>query len=180
MVPQYWGIYYGFANNRYWMRPTLLAATPMLTMLTLLLAGGSAVAALLPGGPLRVPTSPEIMIADAARSVAAARAAGQRRLIVRIVVPQLDTVRPEDLDPWPGGLAQQYPYALSLARQLLCAAVGCAPSKVRGSIVSAESVLRAAPAELVVVVVPVRTSNLPRTVPPAQRAHTLAGARLRR
>lgn len=152
----------------------------MLTMLTLLLAGGSAVAALLPGGPLRVPTSPEIMIADAARSVAAARAAGQRRLIVRIVVPQLDTVRPEDLDPWPGGLAQQYPYALSLARQLLCAAVGCAPSKVRGSIVSAESVLRAAPAELVVVVVPVRTSNLPSTVPPTQRAHPLTGARLRR
>jgi hypothetical protein len=110
-------------------------------MLALLALSGAAAAALLPGGPLRVPTSPEGMIADAARCVAAARDAGQRRLLVRIVVPQLDTVQPEDLDPWPGGLAQQYPYALDLARRLLCATVGCAPSQVCGSVVGAEGVL---------------------------------------
>jgi len=106
------------------------------TLLVLCCSGN--VYALLPGGLLRVPASPDAMIADAARAIVAARDAGHRRLVVRIVVPPLDTLRPEDLDPWPGGLAQQYPYALDLARQLLVAAVGCAPSKVRDSVLSAE------------------------------------------
>ena len=34
-------------------------------------------------------------------------------------VPIQGTSAPEDLDPWPGGLAQQYPIALDLGKQML-------------------------------------------------------------
>lgn len=63
----------------------------ILLALALALVGSSA---------LTVPQSPDEMIRRAAAAVAVARDAGNTRQIVRIVVPQLDTVRPEDLDPW--------------------------------------------------------------------------------
>lgn len=87
----------------------------MFVSLALALVGGSA---------LSVPNSAEAMIRRAAAAVTHARDAGNNRQIVRIVVPQLETVRPEDLDPWPGGLAQQYPYAMDLSRELLGGVVG--------------------------------------------------------
>ena len=88
----------------------------------------------------RVPQSPEEMVEQAARAVARGAAAGALRQTVRIVVPDdqraykvfggeiqgvefgveiQGTSAPEDLDPWPGGLLQQYPIALDLGRRLL-------------------------------------------------------------
>ena len=88
----------------------------------------------------RVPQSPEEMVEQAARAVARGAAAGALRQTVRIVVPDdqraykvfgaeiqgvefgveiQGTSAPEDLDPWPGGLLQQYPIALDLGRCIL-------------------------------------------------------------
>jgi hypothetical protein len=80
----------------------------------------------------RVPQSPEEMVKHAARAVARGAAAGALRQTVRIVVPDdqraykvfgaveiQGTSAPEDLDPWPGGLLQQYPIALDLGRRML-------------------------------------------------------------
>ena len=80
----------------------------------------------------RVPQSPEEMVEHAARAVARGAAAGALRQTVRVVVPDdkraykvfgaveiQGTSAPEDLDPWPGGLLQQYPIALDLGRRLL-------------------------------------------------------------
>ena len=86
----------------------------------------------------RVPVSPDAMVSAASRAISAASSAGHRRLVVRLVVPPLPSVAPEDLDPWPGGLAQQYPYALELARALMGKTVGCKPASVRHSVLSAE------------------------------------------
>ena len=73
----------------------------------------------------RVPQSPEEMMRQAARAVARGVDAGALRQTVKIVVPDdqrtykvfgaveiQGTSAPEDLDPWPGGLLQQYPCLL--------------------------------------------------------------------
>ena len=81
---------------------------------------------------LAVPRTPTEMVDMAAAAVSAARETGKNRLVVDLIVPQLDSeevygfftegsvptgfiVKPEDLDPWPGGLKQQYPFAVDLA-----------------------------------------------------------------
>ena len=68
---------------------------------------------------LGLPVSSSNMISRAAASCRAASHAGQKRLLVSIVVPLLPTVRPEDIDPWPGGLKQQFPVVKGLAQELL-------------------------------------------------------------
>lgn len=85
----------------------------------------------------RVPASPDEMIAKAAAAVKRAQAAGVSRQTVRVVVPDdtraykvfgaveiQGTSAPEDLDPWPGGLKQQYPIAMGLVRSLLSGVTG--------------------------------------------------------
>lgn len=103
---------------------------------------------------LAVPRTPTEMVDMAAAAVRAAREAGKNRLVVDLIVPQLDSeevygfftedsvptgfiVKPEDLDPWPGGLKQQYPFAVDLARQCLRKAVGTGAS-VKDQVVDAE------------------------------------------
>lgn len=82
------------------------------------------------GRPLRaaaddisMPMSTNAMVYAAARSVRAAVAAGETRQTVEMFVPLLPTVKPEDLDPWPGGLKQMCTVALPIARDLLKGAV---------------------------------------------------------
>eukprot|EP00965_Chrysotila_dentata_P242374 6204840-Pleurochrysis_carterae.AAC.1 len=87
---------------------------------------------------LLVPQSPGQMVSAAAAAVGRAREAGHNRLIVKLIVPLLDSVKPEDLDPWPGGLAQQYPYAMDLGKQMMRQIVGCEESAVRCQVFDAE------------------------------------------
>ena len=72
---------------------------------------------------ISVPLSTNSMVRSAAASVRAAIAAGETRQTVELFVPLLPTVRPEDLDPWPGGLRQMLTVALPIARGVLAAAV---------------------------------------------------------
>lgn len=75
---------------------------------------------------LRVPRSADEMVVAAARAVSAARAEGKTRLLLRLVVPTDPAFdQPADLDPWPGGLKQQYPIALGLSKDVLRRVVGC-------------------------------------------------------
>jgi len=87
----------------------------------------------------RLPTSADEMMRRAAAAVSRGVAAGALRQTVRLVVPDDQrtfkvfgaieiegTSAPEDLDPWPGGLQQQYPIALDLARRLLSSVTGAA------------------------------------------------------
>ena len=87
------------------------------------------------GAVLTIPRSPDEMVRRARR---------HRRQIVKLVVPDdqrsykvfgavpiQGTSAPEDLDPWPGGLKQQYPIALGLARELL--QTRASPARASGS-----------------------------------------------
>ena len=53
-------------------------------------------------------------------------------------VPIQGTSAPEDLDPWPGGLAQQYPIALDLGKQMLQAVTGASDRTVSDQVLDAE------------------------------------------
>ena len=107
----------------------------------------------------RVPQSPEEMVEQAARAVARGAAAGALRQTVRIVVPDdqraykvfgaqiqgvefgveiQGTSAPEDLDPWPGGLLQQYPIALDLGRRILAGVTGASERGVTDQVLNAE------------------------------------------
>jgi len=99
----------------------------------------------------RVPQSPEEMVKHAARAVARGAAAGALRQTVRIVVPDdqrsfkvfgvveiQGTSAPEDLDPWPGGLLQQYPIALDLGRRMLAGVTGASERTVTDQVLNAE------------------------------------------
>jgi len=66
-----------------------------------------------------LPTSAQAMVERATKSCLAARDAGKMRLTLNLVVPLLPTVRPEDIDPWPGGLNQQFPTVERLTQQIL-------------------------------------------------------------
>ena len=70
-----------------------------------------------------VPLSTPSMVSRAARSVRAGVDAGLTRQSVEVFLPLLPTVRPEDLDPWPGGLRQMATVALPIARDVLRGAV---------------------------------------------------------
>jgi len=66
-----------------------------------------------------LPSSQGVMTSRAARSCRNARDGGSKRLIINIVVPLLPTVRPEDIDPWPGGLKQQFNTVEKICRGIL-------------------------------------------------------------
>ena len=100
---------------------------------------------------LRVPDSPDQMMQRAAAAVDRAAKAGVMRQIVKIVVPDdqrqykvfgavpiQGTSAPEDLDPWPGGLMQQYPIALDLGRQMLQGVVSASERMVTDQVLNAE------------------------------------------
>ena len=62
----------------------------------------------------------------------------QRQYKVFGAVPIQGTSAPEDLDPWPGGLKQQYPLALDLARQVLQGVTGASERTVSDQVLDAE------------------------------------------
>jgi len=91
------------------------------------------------------------MVQRAADSISRAVKAGVTRQLVRIVVPDDErtykvfgaveiqgTSAPEDLDPWPGGLKQQYPIALGLGRKMLQRVTGCEAAAVSDQVLDAE------------------------------------------
>lgn len=91
------------------------------------------------------------MVQRAASAVTRAAEAGVLRQTVRIVVPDdqrlykvfgaveiAGTSAPEDLDPWPGGLKQQYPIALELGRELLQGVTGASERVVTSQVLDAE------------------------------------------
>jgi len=99
------------------------------------------------GALLAVPKSPEQMVASAAAGIRRARDTGCLRQIVNIVVPLPTTVlregksvwdQDDPIDPWPGGLKQQYPYAVDLGRSIMQQVVGAAKSAVNDQVLDAE------------------------------------------
>jgi len=103
------------------------------------------------GAVLTIPRSPDEMVRRAAAAVTRASQAGVRRQIVKLVVPDdqrsykvfgavpiQGTSAPEDLDPWPGGLKQQYPIALGLARELLQGVTGASERLITDQVLDAE------------------------------------------
>jgi len=104
------------------------------------------------GGRLpRVPSSPDEMVRCAAAAVSRAAEDDVLRQVVKLVVPDDErtykvfgaveikgTSAPEDLDPWPGGLKQQFPIALELGRQLLQRVTGAAAAQVSDQVLDAE------------------------------------------
>lgn len=126
--------------------PNLMAAAIRLCIPTVALALCTPAASL--GG---VPQSPDEMISRAAAAVSRAVAAGVVRQTVKIVVPDdtrtykvfgavpiQGTAAPEDLDPWPGGLKQQYPIALDLGKQILAAVTGGYQRECTSQVLDAE------------------------------------------
>ena len=88
-----------------------------------------------------IPSSPDALAGAAARSITASLAAGNKRQLVQIVVPLLESVRPEDIDPWPGGLEQMAPVVEPLARLMLQQVVGPvagAPATIRAQTLGKE------------------------------------------
>ena len=99
----------------------------------------------------RIPQSPEEMMQRVISSVARAKEDGRLRQQVKVVIPDdqrtykvfgaveiKGTSAPEDLDPWPGGLKQQYPIALTLARQLLQGVTSASQDGVSDQVLDAE------------------------------------------
>ena len=125
-------------------------------MLRVILAAAASTAAALCATPAttlpRVPRSPDEMLQRAAAACVRAKDAGVLRQLVRVVVPDDErsykvfgaveiqgTSAPEDLDPWPGGLKQQYPIALELGRKMLRSVAGAASfSAVSDQVLDAE------------------------------------------
>ena len=96
---------------------------------------------------LVVPQTPEQMISSAAAAVRRARDGGCRRQIVNIVVPLPTTVlregksmwdQDDPIDPWPGGLKQQYPYASDLGSSLLQEVLNVGEKNVQRQVLDAE------------------------------------------
>ncbi|GMI19715.1 hypothetical protein TrCOL_g11962 [Triparma columacea] len=65
------------------------------------------------------------MVANAATSITTARTSGLSRQTVSIIIPELPTVGPADLDPWPGGTRQMSREAQPLIESLLKLVTGC-------------------------------------------------------
>jgi len=99
----------------------------------------------------RVPSSPREMMLRAAAAVTRAASSDVKRQVVRIVVPDDErtykvfgaveiqgTSAPEDLDPWPGGLKQQFPIALELAKQMMREVTGASQAAISDQVLDAE------------------------------------------
>ena len=91
------------------------------------------------------------MLQRAAASVKRAAEAGVLRQTIKVVVPDdtrtykvfgavpiQGTSAPEDLDPWPGGLKQQYPIALDLGSQIMQAVTGASDRVCNTQVLDAE------------------------------------------
>ena len=78
------------------------------------------------------------MVQRCVASCRAARDAGQARLIVNLLVPLLPSVRPEDIDPWPGGLKQQFGTVEGLTKEILRGLVGNSPGQGALQVISDE------------------------------------------
>ena len=99
----------------------------------------------------RVPRSPDEMVQRAAAAMARAASAGVLRQTVKVVVPDdtrtykvfgaveiQGTSAPEDLDPWPGGLKQQFPIALGLGREILMGITGASERGISDQVLDAQ------------------------------------------
>ena len=88
-----------------------------------------------------LPSSPAEMCSRATASCVRAIEAGEMRLSVSFVVPLLPTVRPEDIDPWPGGLKQQFDTVKEMTTSILAQLVtgrGDEPGQCRQQVISSE------------------------------------------
>lgn len=66
-----------------------------------------------------IPSSPAEQTRRAIQSIKKAIQQGNRRLYVDYLIPLPPETKAEDIDPWPGGLAQQYPYAQDIVAEIL-------------------------------------------------------------
>lgn len=78
------------------------------------------------------------MIQRCVASCQAAREAGRTRLFVNLIVPLLSTVKPSDIDPWPGGLKQQFATVEGLAKEVLAGLAGAGAGKCLTQVLSEE------------------------------------------
>lgn len=90
-----------------------------------------------------IPQSPAEQTRLAVRSLkqamASAGADGRpKRFYVDYLVPLPPATKAEDIDPWPGGLAQMYPYAEDIVREILGGVVGAADGSSKSSSCSSQ------------------------------------------
>jgi riboflavin kinase len=92
-------------------------------------------------GPL-IPSSPEEQQRWAIRSIRNAikddGVAKPPRLYVDFLIPLPPETKAEDIDPWPGGLAQMYPYAESILQQILSGIVDKPAGPASSQVISNE------------------------------------------
>jgi Domain of unknown function (DUF1995) len=74
-----------------------------------------------------VPQSPEeqtrLAIRSLQKAIASVDSNPRRRFFVDYLIPLPPETQPEDIDPWPGGLAQMYPYAEQILADIMAGIV---------------------------------------------------------
>jgi len=83
-----------------------------------------------------LPISPPAMVQRCVTSVQAARDDGRTRLFVNLIVPLLPTAKPSDIDPWPGGLKQQFATVEGLTKNILGGVAGSDAGKCSTQVLS--------------------------------------------
>jgi len=76
------------------------------------------------------------MVQRSVASVQAARDEGRVRLFVNLIVPLLPTAKPSDIDPWPGGLKQQFATVEGLTKNILEGIAGSGAGKCSTQVLS--------------------------------------------
>eukprot|EP00565_Helicotheca_tamesis_P003049 CAMPEP_0185740100 /NCGR_PEP_ID=MMETSP1171-20130828/37005_1 /TAXON_ID=374046 /ORGANISM="Helicotheca tamensis, Strain CCMP826" /LENGTH=250 /DNA_ID=CAMNT_0028411859 /DNA_START=68 /DNA_END=816 /DNA_ORIENTATION=+ len=89
----------------------------MLKQLVLLASSSTIISALIPSSPQQ---QTRRTIASIKNAIAASKDENKEcRLYLDYLIPLPIETKPEDIDPWPGGLAQMYPYAQDIITEIL-------------------------------------------------------------
>lgn len=123
------------------MKRTLTLLAPLL-LLALEQAGNNAASALIPASPQeqtsRAVRSLRTIIDDLTPDDEEEKRSQKVRLFVDYLIPLPPETKDEDIDPWPGGLAQMYPYAEGIAEEILRGVVDDPAGPCSSQILSAE------------------------------------------
>lgn len=103
-------------------RTTTHATTKLVgvvVVLSPLLLVTAAVSALIPSSPQEQTRLAIRSIRNAIQDERSTTSGQPRRLYVDYLIPLPEETKAEDIDPWPGGLAQMYPYAEEILKEIL-------------------------------------------------------------
>lgn len=84
-----------------------------------------------------IPATPEKQTQFAIESLRAAIQEGRRRLYVDYLIPLPPETTAADIDPWPGGLSQQYSYASDILKEILRGIVDDPTEECSSQVISA-------------------------------------------